>query len=150
MISKAQLDHRRYPSEIKLIISSYLRDIDNAVRWIQNTFVSLTLLERYGKNAMSYKDWKKTWFLNFQLGLYIRVFGLLTQIFNSLVSRPVRAIRVSGGGLEPSAIAQAKNREQGGSDREWTLPTGLRGNVTSEIAENNWDARHVCTRFRMG
>lgn len=32
MISKAQLDHRRYPSEIKLIISSYLQDIDNAVR----------------------------------------------------------------------------------------------------------------------
>lgn len=38
--------------------------------------------------------------------------------FNSLDSRPVRVIRVSARGLEPSAIAQAKNREQGGSDRE--------------------------------
>ena len=44
MISKAQLDHWRYPSEIKLIISSYLRDINNAVRWIQNTSLFLTLL----------------------------------------------------------------------------------------------------------
>lgn len=38
--------------------------------------------------------------------------------FNSLDSRPVRVIRVSARGLETSAIAQAKNREQGGSDRE--------------------------------
>lgn len=62
----------------------------------------------------------------FPLGFYIQVFGLLTQIFNSLVSRAVRAIRVSAGGLEPSAIAEAKNREQGGSDRERILPTSLK------------------------
>ena len=40
----------------------------------------------------------------------------------SLVPRPVRAIRVTRGGLEPSAIA-----------------TSLTGDVTSEIAEDDWE-----------
>ena len=44
----------------------------------------------------------------------------------SLVTRPVRAIRVTRGGLEPSAIAQI-------------FPTSLTGDVTSEIAEDDWE-----------
>ena len=43
-----------------------------------------------------------------------------------LVPRPVRAIRVTRGGLEPSAIAR-------------TFPTSLTGDVTSEIAEDDWE-----------
>lgn len=125
MISKAQLDHRRYPSEIKLTISSYLRDIDNAVSWIQNTSVSHAF-GKVSKKMQCHTRIEKDLVSKFPLGFYIQVFGLLTQIFNSLVSRPVRAIRVSAGGLEPSAIAEAKNREQGGSDRERILPTSLK------------------------
>lgn len=56
-------------------------------------------------------------------------------------------LRLQAGSCYPSkrrrfgtkrAIAQAKNREQSVSDRERTLPTSLRDNVTSEFAENNW------------
>ena len=42
----------------------------------------------------------------------------ITNNFEALCTSLVRVIRVSARGLEPSAIAQAKNREQGGSDRE--------------------------------
>lgn len=134
MISKAQLDHRRYPSEIKLIMSSYPRDIDNAVRWSNTHQCFSRFWKTIEKNAVSYKDWKKSWFLKFSVRILYTGFRTSHSNFNSLVSRPVRVIRVSARGLEPSAIAQAKNREQGGSDREWPLPTG---NVTSEIAQNN-------------
>ena len=59
----------------------------------------------------------------------------------SLVPRPVRAIRVTRGGLEPSAIARI-------------FPTSLTGDVISEIAEDNWERgctprkkrRHVAGR----
>jgi len=45
----------------------------------------------------------------------------------SLVPRPVRAIRVTRGGLEPSAIARG------------VLGECLTGDVTSEIAEDDWE-----------
>ena len=48
------------------------------------------------------------------------------SIFLSLVPRPVRAIRVTKGGLEPSAIARI-------------FPTSLTCDVTSEIAEDDWE-----------
>ena len=48
---------------------------------------------------------------------------------SSLVPRPVRAIRVTRGGLEPSAIARGRPR----------LPTSLTGDVTSKIAEDDWE-----------
>ena len=48
--------------------------------------------------------------------------------FLSLVPRPVRAIRVTRGGLEPSAIDEF-------------FPTSLTGGVTSEIAEDDWERR---------
>ena len=45
----------------------------------------------------------------------------------SFVPRPVRAIRVTRGGLEPSA-------------NFWQFfPTSLIGDVTSEIAEDDWE-----------
>ena len=43
--------------------------------------------------------------------------------FASLVPRPIRAIRVTRGDLEPSA----------------NFPTGLTSDVTSEIVENDWE-----------
>ena len=46
----------------------------------------------------------------------------------SLVPRPVRAIRVARGGLEPSAIAYYAN-----------FPTSLTGDVTSELVEDDWE-----------
>ena len=45
----------------------------------------------------------------------------------SFVPRPVHAIRVTRGGLEPSA-----NFRQ-------LFPTSLTGDVTSEIAEDDWE-----------
>ena len=48
-----------------------------------------------------------------------------------LVLRPVRAIRVTRGGLEPSAIARGRPRR--------IVPTSLTGGVTSEIAEDEWE-----------
>ena len=45
----------------------------------------------------------------------------------SFVPRPVRAIRVTRGGLEPSA-----------NFRQFFL-TSLTGDVTSEIAEDDWE-----------
>ena len=47
-------------------------------------------------------------------------------LIHSLVPRPVRAIRVISGGLERSAIARV-------------FPTSLTGDVTSEIAEDDWE-----------
>ena len=49
----------------------------------------------------------------------------------SLVPRPVRAIRVTRGGLEPSAIARGRPGR--------IFPTSLTGDVTSEIAEDDWE-----------
>ena len=49
----------------------------------------------------------------------------------SLVPRPVCAIRVTRGGLEPSAIARI-------------FPTSLTGDVTSELAEGNWEWGCCC------
>ena len=49
----------------------------------------------------------------------------------SLVPRPVRAIRVTRGGLETSAIARGRPRR--------IFPTSLTGDVTSEIAEDDWE-----------
>ena len=45
----------------------------------------------------------------------------------SFVPRPVRAIGVTRGGLEPSANFQQ------------FFPTSLTGDVTSEIAEDDWE-----------
>ena len=53
--------------------------------------------------------------------------GLMVQ--SSLVPRPVRAIWVNRGGLEPSAIARGRPRR--------TSPTSLTGDVTSEIDEDD-------------
>ena len=52
-------------------------------------------------------------------------------IYTSLVPRPVCAIRVTRGGLEPSAIARGRPRR--------IFPTSLTGDVTSEIAEDGWE-----------
>ena len=57
-----------------------------------------------------------------------QVHGL--ELLGSLVPRPVRAIRVTRGGLEPSAIARYPRR---------IFPTSLTGDVTSEIAEDDWE-----------
>ena len=51
--------------------------------------------------------------------------------FFSLVPRPVRAIRVNRGGLEPSAIARGRPGR--------IFPTSFTGDVTSEIAEDDWE-----------
>ena len=53
----------------------------------------------------------------------LRWYGFLTT---GLIPRPVRAIRVTRGGLEPSAIARI-------------FPTSLTGDVVSEIAEDDWE-----------
>ena len=53
-------------------------------------------------------------------------------VYSSLVSRPVCAIRVTGGGLKPSAIARI-------------FPS--QGDVTSEIAEDDWERDCVCSLF---
>ena len=50
----------------------------------------------------------------------------LTQAKCSLVPRPVRAIRVTRGGLEASAIVQI-------------FPTSLTGDVISEIPKDDWE-----------
>ena len=49
----------------------------------------------------------------------------------SLVPRPGRAIRVTRGGLEPSAIARI-------------FPTSLTGDIISEIAEDDWERDWFC------
>ena len=54
----------------------------------------------------------------------------------SLVPRPVRAIRVTRGGLEQSAIARI-------------FPTSLTGDVTSEIAKNDWERGWLCLAFEV-
>ena len=54
----------------------------------------------------------------------------------SLVPRPVRAIRVTRGGLEQSAIARI-------------FPTSLTGDVTSEIAEDDWERGWLCLAFEV-
>ena len=59
------------------------------------------------------------------------------MVFTSLVPRPVRAIRVTRGGLEPSAIDRG------------IFPTGLTGDVTSEIAEDDWERGWVFTTVKM-
>ena len=51
--------------------------------------------------------------------------------FQSLVPRPVRVIRVTRGGLEPSPIARGRPRR--------IFPTSLTGDGTSEIAEDDWE-----------
>ena len=55
-------------------------------------------------------------------------------VYSSLVSTAVRAIRVTGGGLEPSPIARI-------------FPTSLTGDVTSEIAKDDWERDCVCSLF---
>ena len=70
------------------------------------------------------KLWEKSKCLN-SFRLVVRVFFFFTCLY-SLVPRPVRTIRVTRGGLEPSAIAP-------------TFPTSLTGDVTSEIAEDDWE-----------
>ena len=57
--------------------------------------------------------------------------SFLTLSFPSLVPSPVRAIQVTRGGLEPSAIARGRPRR--------IFPTSLTGDVTSEIAEDDWE-----------
>ena len=53
---------------------------------------------------------------------------------HSLVPGPVRTIRLSGGGLEPRAIKRI-------------LPTSLTGDVTFDIAEDDWE--QGCTRWHL-
>ena len=57
-------------------------------------------------------------------------------IYTSLVARPVRAIRVTRGGLEPSVIARGRPR--------LIFLTSLTGDVTSEIAEDSWERGWNC------
>ena len=53
-----------------------------------------------------------------------------------LAPRSVRAIRVTRGGLEQSAIARI-------------FPTSLTGDVTSEIAEDDWERGWLCLAFEV-
>ena len=53
----------------------------------------------------------------------------------SLVPRPVRAIRLTRGGLEPSANPQQ------------IFPTSLTGGFTSEIAEDDWERSCLFLHF---
>ena len=56
----------------------------------------------------------------------------------SLVPRPVHAIRVTRGGLQPSAIESSAN-----------FPTSLTGDVTFEIAEDDWVRGWVDSRLKV-
>ena len=53
-----------------------------------------------------------------------------------LAPRSVRAIRVTRGGLEQSAIARI-------------FATSLTGDVTSEIAEDDWERGWLCLAFEV-
>ena len=59
--------------------------------------------------------------------------------YSSLVPRPVCAIRVTRGGLEPSAIARGRPGR--------IFPTSLTGDVTSEIAEDDWERGWPYSRY---
>ena len=65
-------------------------------------------------------------------------YGFGHAVDSSLVPRPVLAIRVTRGGLEPSAIEYAAN-----------FPTSLTGDVTSEIAEDDWERGCVDSRLKV-
>ena len=65
-------------------------------------------------------------------------YGFGHAVDSSLVPRPVLAIRVTRGGLEPSAIEYAAN-----------FPTSLTGDVTSEIAEEDWERGCVDSRLKV-
>ena len=58
--------------------------------------------------------------------------GINKELYCSLVPRPVRAIRVTRGGMEPSAIALEVYPRR-------IFPTSLTGDVTPEIAEDDWE-----------
>ena len=64
--------------------------------------------------------------------------GFGHAVDSSLVPRPVLAIRVTKGGLEPSSIEYAAN-----------FPTSLTGDVTSEIAEDDWERGCVDSRLKV-
>ena len=65
-------------------------------------------------------------------------YGFGHAVDSSLVPRPVLAIRVTRGGLEPSAIEYAAN-----------FPTSLTGDVTFEIAEEDWERGCVDSRLKV-
>ena len=60
--------------------------------------------------------------------------------YTTLVPRPVCAIRVTRGGLEPSAIARGRPRR--------IFATSLTGDVTSEIAEDGWELGGIYIIYR--
>ena len=65
-------------------------------------------------------------------------YGFGHAVDSSLVLRLVLAIRVTRGGLEPSAIESSAN-----------FPTSLTGDVTSEIAEDDWVRGCVDSRLKV-
>ena len=65
-------------------------------------------------------------------------YGFGHAVDSSLVLRLVLTIRVTRGGLEPSAIESSAN-----------FPTSLTGDVTSEIAEDDWVRGCVDSRLKV-
>ena len=65
-------------------------------------------------------------------------YGFGHAVDSSLVLRLVVAIRVTRGDLEPSAIESSAN-----------FPTSLTGDITSEIAEDDWVRGCVDSRLKV-